>query len=63
MYFQRLLCLVVWYVCIGVSEELLPQSSGFLLKLHLIAYNHHTAGRLSLKDNNFSKHNRENLIS
>ena len=63
MFSQRLLFLVVWYVCIGVSEELVPPSSGFLLKLHLRVY-YHTAGRLSLKDNNFRrKHYRENLIS
>jgi len=62
MYFKKLLCLVVWYVCTGVSEELVPPSSGFLLKLHLRAY-YHTAGRLSLRDNNYRKHHRENLIS
>lgn len=62
MYFQRLYCLVVWNECTGVSEELVPPSSGFLLKLHLRVY-YHTAGRLSLKYNNFRKYHRENLIS
>jgi len=62
IHFQRLLYLVVWYVCTGVSEELVPPSSGFLLKLLLRAC-YHTAGRLSSKDNNFRKHHLENLIS
>ena len=62
MYFQRLFCLVVWNVCTGVSEELVPPSSGFLLKLHLRVY-YHTAGSLSFKDSNFRKHHRENIIS
>jgi len=62
MYFQRLLCFVVWYVCTGVSEELVPPSSGFLLKLHLRAY-YHTAGHVSLRDSNCRKHHRESLVS